>query len=445
MSALAEEVAGAAAEAMFNLKAYSAGIADTYQREMAGKLFCAADPLTDDEIEAAAEPWPHAFQDKDCGLFPVGEVSVIAAPGREGKTFATIGLAVSYVLGQRVGGLSPQEDRSVYVWSAEDDRRQYAKKIRTRAMRVGAADRERIIDRVRVFDLDRDDLAHLRTLIAVVDREPVPTGAHRLLIDALRPLGEDREDRPGLIVFETASTLSDADEDNRAFRVLIRALKEVARELECAVVLVHHTSQASMSNLATLDLSVSDIRGGTALVANSRQNALLVNLGSDSDPYPDADARTVLRRLAFPDYQGRVSVLVTLDSSKSMDPAPVFFCWEFSANGPACVVTPPAREIQGLTWRALHRRIRGARAEQRHNAREEARGEKSTAVVDAVRAIESEGGQPTARAVSDKLGRSPTWAKPHLERAAEAGDLIRQIEHVPRSGGRTVYRSPSPF
>lgn len=419
-------------------------LADSSRTELARRLFCAAEWFGDAELEAAAEPWPHAFAEGETGLFPVGEVPVIAAPGREGKTFATIGLAVAYALGLEIVGLRPQLDRTAYIFSAEDDRRQYAKKVRTRVARLGASDRERVLSRVRVFDLEADDLQRLRTLVSVIDREPIATGSHRTLIDALLPI-MGREEAPGLIIFETASTLSDAEEDNRAFRVMVRTLKQVARELDCAVVLVHHTSQASMSNLATLELSTADIRGGTALVSNSRQNALLVNLGSDADPYPDGDARTILRRMAFPGDISRVSVLVTLDSSKSMTPHPVFFRWEVNADGVACVATTPAREVQGLSWRALHRRLRGARAEQRQTQRNDERDGKVDQVVEIVRGIEADGIQATARAVSMRAGRSPTWAQPHLDRATDGGRLVRLTERVPRAGEVAVYRLAGPL
>lgn len=448
---LTTEQSNAAWDAAYNadtgvlsLEAYSTAAVEAAGLALAQRVRCSAEWFGDEELDAAAEPWPHSFADGETGLFPVGEVSVIAAPGREGKTFATIGLATAYALGLEVVGLRPQAHRAVYIWSAEDDRRQYAKKIRTRVARLGADDRERVLDRIRVFDLEREDLQHLRTLVTVIDREPMATGAHRTLIDAFKPT-MGRDDAPGLIIFETASTLSDAEEDNRAFRVMVRTLKQVARELDCAVVLVHHTSQASMSNLATLELSTADIRGGTALVSNSRQNALLVNLGSDDDPYPDADARTILRRMAFPNEAGRVSVLVTLDSSKSMTPRPVFFRWQVTADGVACVVTPPAREVQELSWRALHRRLRGARAEQRQTQRDGERDGKIDHVVELVQAIEADGGQATARAVSIRAGRSATWAQPHLDRAVDVGRLVRALEHVARAGETTVYRSTGPL
>lgn len=259
--------------------------------------------FSEEELEAAKEPHPHAFQHEECGLFPIGEVSVIAAPGREGKTFATIALAVSYVLGTKVVGLKPQPDRCVIVYSAEDDRPQYARKVLARCSQLGQEDAARVRARIVVPDLQAPGMEAFQTIVAVSDRAPAESFAVDVVIDALRSRMDDPVP-PGLVVFETASTLSEADEDNKSFKVLIRALRRIARSLKVAVVLVHHTSQAASSNLPDLNLSVADIRGATALAYNSRQNFLLVSLGSEAEPFPENDARTVLRSMVAPTPAG---------------------------------------------------------------------------------------------------------------------------------------------
>jgi hypothetical protein len=178
-----------------------------------------------------------------------------------------------------------------------------------------------------VADLDDPGVEAARALATVPDGAPMPSGTVAAIIEAVRPL-LDGPVPPGLLVFETASTLSEAEETNVGFRVLIQALRRIARALQLPVVLSHHVSQASLANLADLNLSTADIRGGTALVNNARQTALLVNLGSAGDPFPDTDARTLLRRLACPAVADRVTALVCLDSSKGVTPPPMFFRWD---------------------------------------------------------------------------------------------------------------------
>lgn len=397
-------------------------------------------PFTTEELEAAKDPHPHAFQDGECGLFPVGEVSIIAAPGREGKTFATVSLAVSFVLGTRLVGLQPQPDRTVLVYSAEDDRPQYARKVLAHVSRLGRQDGETVSARVLVPDLTAPGMEPFASIVSMADRTPIESIAVTGVIEALRPSMETPTP-PGLLIFETASTLSDAEEDNRSFRVLIRGLRRIARELQVSVVLVHHTSQAAAANLPELNIGVGDIRGATALAFNARQCFLLVNLGSEEDPFPESDARAVLRSMVASGVPNRVTALICLDSSKAIDPPPIFFRWSATAYGPELGVLAPPSDVQGLRWRRLHQRLRGERAERKQEAKDEARNGQVRRVVRAAAALWADRKPPTVSAVSAHLGRSPTWAKSYLEQAVEDGTLRRSMETVPRQRGQVaVYR-----
>lgn len=400
-------------------------------------------PFDDAELEQAKQPHPHAFELGDCGLAPIGEVTILAAPGREGKTFAAVSLSVSYILGTQVCGLVPQANRRVLIYSAEDDRRQYARKVLAHLWRLGVDDRTRVQERLIVPDLTAPGMEPFEALVHVIERKPVASLAIDAVIDALRPQMAESAP-PGLLIFETASTLSEAEEDNAAFRTMIKALRRLARELQVACVLVHHTSQAASNNLPDLNVGVGDIRGGTALVFNARQCFLLVNLGSDEDPFPEQDARTVLRGMAAPHAGGRVTALLCLDSSKAIDPPPVFFQWNNTQYGPALSVLPVPPSLEGARWRKLHQMLRGERAERKQEAKEQARSGVVQQVVSIVAALSRGGRKATVNAVSLEAGRSPGWAKPHLELAAVRGELLRVVEPVPRAGKVAVYRLPHP-
>lgn len=396
--------------------------------------------FSEEELDAAKQPHPHAFQHDECGLFPIGEVSVIAAPGREGKTFATIALAVSYVLGTKVVGLKPQPDRCVLVYSAEDDRPQYARKVLARCCQLGQEDAARVRARIVVPDLQAPGMEAFQTIVAVHERAPVESFAVDAVIEALRSR-MDEPAPPGLVVFETASTLSEAEEDNRAFKTMIRALRRIARTLQVAVVLVHHTSQAASSNLPDLNLSVADIRGATALAYNSRQNFLLVNLGSAEEPFPDNDARTILRSMVAPNAGGRVTALVPLDTSKAIDPPPVFFQWQGTPYGAALATVPVPPSLEGARWRKLRQLMQGQRSDQRQAARDDAQMAKVREAVAAVRVLCDAGKQATAKQVSIVAGHNPGWAAPYLELAQREGLLTCQMERVARAKNPAlVYR-----
>lgn len=409
--------------------------------DLPASISTALSTLTTDEIRAAAEPYPHAFMGGahgQAGLFPEREVTVLGAPGREGKTSAVMAVLEAYILGRPLAGLIPAECRPAMIYSAEDDRRQYARKLGAHMRRLSDIDAKRLLASLYVPDLHSDGMAAWREIVRVAHRQPVRGEIVEPLIATITALPS----KPGVIVFETASTLSDAEEDNIGHRVLVAALKRIAYATDTAVVLVHHTSQAAASELPELNLSETAIRGGTALVNNCRQCLLLVNLGSEADPFPDGDARTLLRHLIAPGEQARVSMLVTLNTSKGADPPPIFFRWDDTGEyGPRLVEVDPPASLQGKSWRSVKKHLTGARAEARADKKAEAGQANVRLVVKAAADIAEAGDPPTAAKISAKCGRNPGWAKPYLAAAVELGELVRSTEQVPHAKGMTdVYR-----
>jgi hypothetical protein len=404
----------------------------------------AATGFSDAELDAAAIPHPHAFMAADGkrGLFPAGEVTVLAAPGREGKTTVVTAIAKHYALGWALAGMAPEEVGSVMIYSAEDDRSQYARKIQAQRARLSPDDARRLQANVIVPDLHGEVLAAWREIVRLEARQPVRGAILAPLIATIQRL-RGRDCPLGLVIFETASTLSDAEEDNVGLRVLVSALKHVAKVTGVAVILTHHTSQESAQRLPTLELSESAFRGGTALVNNARQTILAVNLGSSFDPFPDADAREVLRGMVAAGEKDRVTMLACLSSSKCAEPAPLFFRWEdVDPYGPRAVEIEAPASMAGKSWRSLHKLLQGAKAE----AAAEKKAEKGQAnvrlVVRAAAELAAKPGEhPTVARISAACGHSPTWAKPYVEMAVELGELVRSTEQVPRVRGMTdVYR-----
>lgn len=399
------------------------------------------------DIEAAKKPQPNAFMGGwkgQVGLFPVGEVTVIGAPGREGKTSVMMAIAQHYAIGRSLAGLSPETIKSVLIYSAEDDRDQYARKTGALLSKMVPAEASMLLDNLYVPDLHSEGISSWREIVTVPDRRPMRGRAVQALIDSIMPTLS--QPMPlGLLIFETASTLSDAEEDNAGHKVMVSALKHIAKTTNTAVVLMHHTSQNAASQLPDLSISESDIRGGTTLVNNSRQCFLLVNLGSDKDPLPDADARTLLRALVAPGIDERVTALICLNSSKGMDPPPIFFRWDITEDfGPRLVEIKPPERVAGKSWKAVKAMLTGVRAEAKADKKAEAGQAHMRLVVDAVCAIAEAGEQPTAAKISAKCGKNPSWAKPYLAMGVELGELVRSTEQVPRTKGYTdVYRPPS--
>lgn len=400
-------------------------------------------PFTRAEIEEAKKPQPNAFSGGwkgQVGLFPVGEVTVIGAPGREGKTSVMMAIAQHYACGKPIAGLFPDEIKSVLIYSAEDDRDQYARKTGALLSKMVPDEADLFLQNLVVPDLHCEEVASWREIVTMRDRQPTRGRAVQALIDSIMPTLQ--QPMPlGLLIFETASTLSDAEEDNIGHKVMVAALKHIAKTTNTAVVLMHHTSQNASHNLPELNISETDIRGGTTLVNNSRQCLLLVNLGSTKDPHPESDARTLLRQLVAPSIDERVTALICLNSSKGMDPPPIFFRWDITDDyGPRLAEIEPPERIKGKSWKSVKQMLSGVRAEVKADKKAEAGQANVRLCVEIVHRVAEKGEQPTARRVATEAGRNPGWAKPYLEAAVELGQIVRVVEAVPRNGLGDVYR-----
>src|SRR5690606_31339574 len=86
-------------------------------------------PVSDAELEDARSMHPHAFMRGEMGAFPLGELTIVGAPGRAGKTTALVGILTRYALGADLAGMRPQAPRRAVILSAEDDRKQYVRKL----------------------------------------------------------------------------------------------------------------------------------------------------------------------------------------------------------------------------------------------------------------------------------------------------------------------------
>lgn len=403
-------------------------------------------PFSLDELAASATPHPHAFMSADGrrGLFPEGEVSIIAAPGREGKTSAVVAIVKHYALGLPLADMCPASVQSVLIFSAEDDRAQYARKVEAQRIHMTADDAERLRQNVIVPELHSGALAAYREIVKADGKRLAVGAVVEPLIAQIKAMRTG--DCPlGLVIFETASTISEAEEDNQGLRFLVVILKHIAKSTGVAVVLTHHTSQDGGDALVSLELHEKAIRGGTALVNNARQTHLIVNLGSLVNPFPDADARTLLRSLVAPGESDRVTAMVCLSSSKSADPHPVFMRWADTQNhGPRLAAIDPPSACRGKSWLSVRKMLSGVRETARADKKAEAGQANMRLVVEATCALAEAGDYATVTKVSAKCGRSHGWSKPYLEAAAELGDLVRSTEQVPRVKGMSdVYRPPA--
>lgn len=411
-------------------------LAEVLQRRM--------QPWSDEELAAAREPHPHVFSSGRTGLFPLREVTIYASHSREGKTTMIVATAIAQIIGHTLGGLWPDKGYSAVIYSGEDDRAQYAEKVAAQVSILPPASADLVKQRLIVPELGDEAFSPFRELVRVIDGQPMASATVTAVIEVIQAMSA-ADAPPRLVVFETASTLSEAEETNPGFRTLILALRRIARETGVAVVLSHHVSQASLMSLPDLNVSTADIRGGTVLVNNARQAAMVVNLGSADSPFPERDARTVLRTMVAPSDDSRITALIPLDSSKGAEPYPVFFSWKMTDWGPAAVEIEPPLELQGKRWRKVLDMVRAKRAQ----VRDEAKAERADATTKtqndrALRAIVQLQQQDpdkavTQRRVREVAGMSSAVVGPALSRLEAAGSIT---SYPTTAGGRetTGYR-----
>lgn len=428
----------------------SAGAADGPTKHA---LVARMKPGTPREFEDSINPDPHVFMRRDEGLFPINEGTVIAGLARDGKTIALVGIATALRLGINVGGLAPtMPNLGTLFFTAEDTRPQMLRKVAACAYAADErrqGDGEVVRKGLLVLDVNDDYLSSMHALVEMNRRQPQVGRIVAPLCEAIELVQKMHDVRLGLAVFETASTLNDGDEANLTLRLLADSVRRVARHCELASVLSHHLSQAAIPNIRDLSFSSADIRGGTALVSNARQNAILVSLGSNRYPFTaENDKRTMLRRViddASPQSERgeMVVVLVPLDASKAALPPPIYFRQYLTPYGPALLPIPTPDLLAPMSWQEQVAYLRASSASTREAGRAAARDAAMWEAIEAVRALEAEATPATVNAVSKRCGHSTDWALPHLNAGVVAGRLTRRRQAVPRSKGLVdVYSIP---
>src|SRR5690606_12130476 len=145
-------------------------------------------PWTEQELEEAKKPHPHLFQSGFRGALPVGEVTVWAGHGRGGKTTAIAAAVSAYVVGHALGGLWSDIGYSAIIYSAEDDRGQYAQKIAALVSLMSDVDAELVRNRVIVPNLWSKAYSPFRELVRVLDGQPVASATVDAVIEVIQAL-----------------------------------------------------------------------------------------------------------------------------------------------------------------------------------------------------------------------------------------------------------------
>ncbi len=182
-------------------------------------------------------------------LITANELQIIASPPRAGKSLLMLSLARCVATGQDFMGRPTEQGKVLYIIVEDDDT-----KLKQR-MIAQEWERDLAIDFLGEFDLsETEQLAHL------IEQEH-----YRLVvIDTLTSVRSD-----------------DTEESSSNMRKVIKPLKVMAKQLNCAIVLVHHTKKiVDASSIDDLDI-FDTMRGSTVLRSESRGVMVLAPIRKD--------------------------------------------------------------------------------------------------------------------------------------------------------------------
>lgn len=192
-------------------------------------------------------------------------VTAVIAPGGLGKTTFMIGTALAMVLGQSILKHSVRNGPlCVWLWNLEDSGDELARSI-IGAMKHWEMEPATIEGRLFVNSgLDGDQLC-----IATQNHQDGP----RIVAPVVEALKAEIRGRgiDVLIVDPFVSSHMVSENDNMAIDLVVKQWSNIAAELNCAVVLVHHTRKANGQ-----EVDAESARGASALV-NAARAVLVLN------------------------------------------------------------------------------------------------------------------------------------------------------------------------
>jgi predicted transcriptional regulator len=182
-------------------------------------------------------------------LITANELQIIASPPRAGKSLLMLSLARCVATGDDFMGRPTEQGKVLYIIVEDDDT-----KLKQR-MIAQEWERDLPIDFLGEFDLSESEL--LANLI--------------------------EQERYRLVVIDTLTSVrsDDTEESSSNMRKVIKPLKVMAKQLNCAIVLVHHTKKI-VDATSIDDLDIFDtMRGSTVLRSESRGVMVLAPIRKD--------------------------------------------------------------------------------------------------------------------------------------------------------------------
>lgn len=199
-----------------------------------------------------------------------GFVTVLAAPGGQGKTSVMIADILAMCSGKNLIGEAPVRPVVVHYHSAEDDLEEAGRRI-AGAMKHHGLTPADLGDRLFVTSGRGKGARRIKLArTGAKGPEEVP-GA----VDAVVELAKSRN--VDVIAFDPLVAMHDLPEnDNAAMNFLLDLLRQIADRTGAAIVLLHHTGKAAAQDMDAAGAGA--VRGASAIVDGSRVTRTLVRM-----------------------------------------------------------------------------------------------------------------------------------------------------------------------
>lgn len=233
------------------------------------------------------------------GLFQKGAVSLVAGVGAAGKSMLMIDLACKVAmpvgsdnpldlnwhtsLGNKVVG----KGRAVII-SAEDSKDELHRRIHSLSYRG-----ESLKDAY-FYPVPDEGGAKILMIDDPKTRTIIPTGEWAALRHELKEL------QPQIVVFDPLASFvsADMDKDNRAGQQAMGLFDSLARELNCAVVVVHHFAKGDKSPKSADD-ALKLVRGATAIINRCRSVYVLWQASAETTSAVRESGEELIRDSVF--------------------------------------------------------------------------------------------------------------------------------------------------
>jgi hypothetical protein len=226
------------------------------------RLLTAVDAFDFDPAKIPVRPWLVP------GLLIRCATHVLVAPGGSGKSLFNLQKAIMLATGIQWGEWKPRSRYRSLVINAEDDIDEQRRRL-TAALKVMNPPRHLLDGMVHLAD-DPHSLVVVR--VDPRSRQMITTPMAGAITAYVR---EHKIDV--LIVDPFAETFEGDENSNSEIKWAMKVWRDIARDTNCAVVLVHHTVKYASGGAGNADI----VRGGGAIVNSTRISATLMTMTED--------------------------------------------------------------------------------------------------------------------------------------------------------------------